>query len=80
MLELIILILDVLEMSPDNEVGPLVKELIAQMRRMPVWERKTEWKRLRIALKHRFHDKITTVELIGRIQEHAFDLDDKLKG
>lgn len=80
MLELVILILDVMEMSPDNEVGPLVRELAVAMRKMPVWERKTEWKRLRLGLKHRFVNRISTVELLRRMREHALDLDEKLKG
>lgn len=80
MLGLIILILDVMDKSPDNEVGPLVRELVVLMKKMPVWERETEWKRLRIALKHRFYDKISTVDLIGRLKEHGFDLEDKLRG
>jgi hypothetical protein len=80
MLELVILILDVMDMGPDNDVGPLVRELVVAMRKMPVWERKTEWKRLRLALKHRFIDKISTVELLRRMREHSLDLDEKLKG
>lgn len=80
MLELVILILDMIEKDPDNEVGPTIRELAMVMRRMPAWERKTEWKRLRIALKHRFQGRITAVDLIGRIREHADDLQDKIKG
>lgn len=80
MLELIILILDVMEMSPDNDVGPLVRELAVMMRDVPVWERKTEWKRLRISLKHRFQGRISAVDLLARIKEHGYDLHDKIKG
>lgn len=80
MLELVLLIIDVMEMSPDNEVGPMVRELVIGMRRLPVWERKTEWKRLRLALKHRYIDRIPTVELLKRMRIHALDLDEKLKG
>lgn len=80
MLGLIILILDVMDMSPDNEVAPLVRELVGLMQRMPAWERETEWKRLRITLKHRFQEKISTVDLISRMREHGYDLADKLKG
>ncbi len=80
MLELIILILDVMEMDPDNDVGPLVRELVAMMRKVPTWERKPEWRRLRLDLKHRFQGRISTVDLLTRIREHGHDLDDKIKG
>ncbi len=80
MMELIILILDVMEMDPDNNVGPLARELVVMMRKIPVWERKDEWKKLRLALKHRFTGRITTSDLLKRMKEHAYDLEDKLKG
>lgn len=80
MLELVILILDLIEMDRDNEVGPLISELVVLMRKMPAWERKTEWKRLRIALKHRFQGHISAVDLLVRIREHAEDLQDKIRG
>ncbi len=80
MLELILLILDVMEMSPDNEIGPMVRELVVAMRKLPVWERKTEWKRLRLALKHRYINRSSTLDLLRRMRQHSQDLDDKLKG
>ncbi len=80
MLELIILILDVMEMDPDNNVGPLVRELVVLMRKLPVWERKKEWKRLRLAMKHRFNGRMTMKDLIKGMKDHASSLEDKLKG
>lgn len=79
MLELIILILDVMEIDPDNNVSPLVRELAERMRRLPVWDRKTEWKRLRLALKHRYVNRISTQQLLDRIRVHGLELDEKLK-
>ncbi len=79
MVNLVILILDVMEMSPDNAVGPLVREIAVILRKMPVWERKEEWRRLRSALRNRFQDKVTTVDLLQYLRDHLFDLEDKVR-
>ena len=80
MLELIILILNIIDKDPDNEVGPLIKDLLVVMRKVPLWERKAEWRKLRVELRGRFLGLTSAVDLLERIRDHAESLQDKLKG